>query len=381
MFRRNIVIFSALYMPHLGGVEKFSQSIAAELTKDSHVTVFCMNTEGQPDIVREGEVTVHFLPCLPLQKGRFPVPKGSSIRIIKEYFRKEKPDFAIVQCRFYLLSLIACCILKQYNVPFIQIEHGAGDIVMPNPAINLIWHGYDKLLTSLEKRIPHDYYAVSHAGLRWLEHYGIKGKGVISNSIDPKDFTEALAHPGKWRKAHGIPDEALLISFSGRIMRDKGITDLLEAFDRLKGDDLYLAVAGGGDMDLVQPWQGRKNILFTGQIDFAEVPALLADTQIFCLPSRFIEGKPTGVLEAGYCRNAVVSTNRGGTTEIIPDERYGLLVPPGDVPALTEALQYLIDHPEARQSMGTNLRERIAENFTWETAAEAVRAAMAAFGL
>ena len=381
MFRRNIVIFSALYMPHLGGVEKFSQSIAAELSKDSQVTVFCMNTEGQPDTVREGDVTVRFLPCLPLQKGRFPVPKPAAVRIIQDHFRKERPDFAIVQCRFYLLSLIACDILKQYSVPFIQIEHGAGDIVMPNPIVDLIWHGYDRLLTTLEKRIPHDYYAVSHAGLRWLEHYGIEGKGVISNSIDPNDFTEALRHPGQWRKAHSIPDNALLISFSGRIMRDKGITDLLEAFDHLEGEDLYLAVAGGGDMDLIRPWQDRKNILFTGQIDFSEIPALLADTQIFCLPSRFIEGKPTGVLEAGYCRNAVVSTNRGGTVEIIPDESCGLLVPPGEVPALTKALQTLIDHPEIRQSMGANLHKRITENFTWETAAEAVRGAMAGSGL
>ena len=211
MTKRRIVIFSALYMPHLGGVEKFSQSIASELAKDSQVTVFCMNTEGQPEIVHEGEITVHFLPCLPLQNGRFPVPKGAAVRIIKEHFKKEHPDFAIVQCRFYLLSLIACNILKQYKVPFIQIEHGAGDIRLPNPIVNLIWHGYDRLLTLLEKRIPHDYYGVSHASLRWLEHYGIQGKGVNSNSIDPDDFTGALDHPGRWRKKHGIPSDALLI--------------------------------------------------------------------------------------------------------------------------------------------------------------------------
>ena len=41
-------------MPHLGGVEKFSQSLAAELSKDSQVTVFCMNTEKQPDFIQEG---------------------------------------------------------------------------------------------------------------------------------------------------------------------------------------------------------------------------------------------------------------------------------------------------------------------------------------
>ena len=96
MPRRRIVIFSALYMPHLGGVEKFSQSIAAELSKDSQVTVFCMNTENQPSVVKEGEVTIFFLPCFPLQEGRFPVPKPSALRIITEKLKEDRPDFAIV---------------------------------------------------------------------------------------------------------------------------------------------------------------------------------------------------------------------------------------------------------------------------------------------
>ena len=52
MAARRVVIFSALYMPHLGGVEKFSQSIAAELSTDCEVTVFCMNTESRPEFVK-----------------------------------------------------------------------------------------------------------------------------------------------------------------------------------------------------------------------------------------------------------------------------------------------------------------------------------------
>lgn len=377
MDRRNIVIFSALYMPHLGGVEKYSQSLAAELSKSSQVTVFCMNTEHQPKIVKEGEVTVYFLPCFPLQKGRFPVPKPSALRMIESYFRQNRVDFAIVQCRFYLLSCFACHLLSRFHVRFIQIEHGAGDVVMPNPIVDRIWHLYDSILTKSEKRISHDYYAVSHAGLRWLEHYGIRGIGVISNSVSPRDFDPALRDRTAFRRSRGIPEDALIITFTGRIMRDKGVADLLEAFDRLKGDNLYLVIAGGGDMDLVRSRMGRDHILFTGQLDFADIPPLLADTQIFCLPSHFVEGKPTGVLEAGYCGCAVVSTNSGGTTEIIPDDEHGKLIPHGDIPLLAETLQYLIDHPAERIEMGRKLHERIVEYFTWETAAEGVYAAMA----
>lgn len=376
MRSRRIVIFSALYPPHLGGVEKYTQSIAGELAKGSQVTVFCMNTEHQPEFRQEGETDIFSLPCFSLQNGRFPVPKLSALRIMNHWFRRNHADFGIVQCRFYLLSLFGCLIFDKYRVPFIQIEHGAGDITFQNPVINWLWHRYDGFLTLLEKRIPHDFYAVSRAGVQWLEHYGIRGKGVIPNCINPRDFEKCLAHPGVWRKTHSIPEDALIITYTGRIMREKGVLDLLEAFDRLKGKPLFLVMAGDGDMKLMQPWIHRKNILFPGQIPFSEVSSLLVDTAVFCLPSHFTEGMPTGVLEAGCCGLAVVASEGGGTAEIIPDREHGWLIPSGDVEALTEALQWFIDHPEDRVRVGTNLRSRILNLFTWDRAARFVMDAM-----
>ncbi len=381
MAQRRVVIFSALYMPHLGGVEKYSRSIAAELSKDCEVTVFCMNTEAQPDFVREGSVSVYYLPCVPMQKGRFPVPKPAAFRIIRAWFRTHEADFAIVQCRFYLLSEWAVRFLGKKGIRFIQIEHGAGDVVMPNRLINFIWHRYDLALTASEKRVPHEWYGVSQASIRWLKHYGITGKGVISNSVSPTDFTEALRNRGSWRREHAVPEDALIISFSGRIMAEKGITEVTRAFDRLRGDKLHLVIAGGGDMALLEPWQGRENIHILGQVDFNDIPRIMADSQIFCLPSRFIEGQPTSLLEAGYCGCAVTATANGGITEVIPSEEYGLLIQTGDVDGLTEALQALIDDPEKRERLGKNLQTRIREHYTWETAAAKIRAIMKEYGL
>ena len=381
MAARRVVIFSALYMPHLGGVEKFSQSIAAELSNDCEVTVFCMNTESRPEFVKEGSVSVYYLPCIPMQKGRFPVPKPAAYRFIREWFASNEADFAIVQCRFYLLSEWAVRFLAKKGIRYIQIEHGAGDVVMPNKLVDFIWHTYEKALTESEKRFPHEWFGVSNASIRWLKHYGITGRGVISNSVKPADFTDALANRGSWRREHGIPEDALIISFSGRIMVDKGILELTQAFDRLRGDDLHLVVAGGGDMALLEPWQGRENIHILGQVDFKDIPRIMADSQIFCLPSRFIEGQPTSLLEAGYCGCAVTATANGGITEVIPSEEYGLLIQTGDVDALTEALQSLIDDPEKRERLGHNLQARVREHYTWATAAAKIRAVMDEYGL
>ena len=381
MAARRVVIFSALYMPHLGGVEKFSQSIAAELSNDCEVTVFCMNTESRPEFVKEGSVSVYYLPCIPMQKGRFPVPKPAAYRRVREWFASNEVDFAIVQCRFYLLSEWAVRFLAKKGIRYIQIEHGAGDVVMPNKVVDFIWHTYEKALTESEKRFPHEWFGVSQASIRWLKHYGITGRGVISNSVKPADFTDALANRGAWRREHGIPEDALIISFSGRIMVDKGILELTQAFDRLRGEELHLVIAGGGDMDLLEPWQGRENIHILGQVDFKDIPRIMADSQIFCLPSRFIEGQPTSLLEAGYCGCAVTATANGGITEVIPSEEYGLLIQTGDVDGLTEALQSLIDDPEKRERLGANLQARVREHYTWATAAAKIRAVMDEYGL
>ncbi len=381
MAARRVVIFSALYMPHLGGVEKFSQSIAAELSNDCEVTVFCMNTESRPEFVKEGSVSVYYLPCIPMQKGRFPVPKPAAYRRVREWFASNEVDFAIVQCRFYLLSEWAVRFLAKKGIRYIQIEHGAGDVVMPNKLVDFIWHTYEKALTESEKRFPHEWFGVSNASIRWLKHYGITGRGVISNSVKPADFTDALANRGSWRREHGIPEDALIISFSGRIMVDKGILELTQAFDRLRGENLHLVIAGGGDMALLEPWQGRENIHILGQVDFKDIPRIMADSQIFCLPSRFIEGQPTSLLEAGYCGCAVTATANGGITEVIPSEEYGLLIQTGDVDALTEALQSLINDPEKRERLGANLQARVREHYTWATAAAKIRAVMDEYGL
>lgn len=373
--KKTIAIFSALYMPHLGGVEKYSQSIARELSGDCDVIVFCCNTEKMPVEVMDGNVKVYYLPCFPISQGRFPIPKPDGLRLIRKVFSETPIDFAIVQCRFYLLSLWADLFLKNKGIRFIQIEHGAGKADMKNPIVNIIWHTFDRAVTVIEKTVSKDFYGVSQAAIRWLEHYGIQGKGVLSNSVAPSDFV-LPENAVPWRTKYNIPSEVILIAFCGRVMREKGITDLLNAFDSLDREDICLALAGDGDMECVAPWQGRENIHFLGHIIFSEVPALLHDTQIFCLPSRFIEGQPTAVLEAGCCGTAVIATASGGTLEVIKNQFNGILVPSEDVTALTDALRELIDSPEKRVEMGSRLHETILERFTWSVTAEKVRKIM-----
>ena len=92
-------------MPHLGGVEKYSHSLARTLTADYEVHVFCMNTESVPSESRDGDIFIHALPCGGFFKGRLPVPTPKAIRRTKQIFRETGFGFGINHTRLYPFHL------------------------------------------------------------------------------------------------------------------------------------------------------------------------------------------------------------------------------------------------------------------------------------
>jgi glycosyltransferase involved in cell wall biosynthesis len=228
--QKKIAIISSLYMPHLGGVEKYSHSLARTLTADYEVHVFCMNTESVPSESRDGDIFIHALPCGGFFKGRLPVPTPKAIRRTKQIFRETGFNFGIIQTRLYPFNLQAAKILKEYQIPFFLIEHGSAYITFGNRLINLLWEYYERYQTNALKRYCSNFYAVSQASLEWLNHFGIQGKGIIPNSIDPQEF-EGI--PAGWRKSVGIPSEAILLTFAGESFKKRNC-HFIDSADRIK---------------------------------------------------------------------------------------------------------------------------------------------------
>jgi glycosyltransferase involved in cell wall biosynthesis len=153
-----------------------------------------------------------------------------------------------------------------------------------------------------------------------------------------------------------------LISFP---KQDKGAFDLIEAFAQLPAADLQrteLILAGNGDLESAQRLIAKLNL--THQVSMLEWldptqrDELLATADAFILPS-YNEGLPMSMLEAMAWGLPAIVTPVGGIPEVVRHNRNGLLVEPGNLPQLIQAMQQLIGDEALRLSLGRAARNSV----------------------
>ena len=162
----------------------------------------------------------------------------------------------------------------------------------------------------------------------------------------------------------GRPDQ---IVFVGRLMDRKGCADLLSAVARLPPDQRstpVVVIGDGWERDRLAD-QARElglGVTFRGVLGAEEVAAELRRSTIFCMPARR-EGFGMVFLEAAAARLPVVAYRTGGAVEAVKDGETGLLVEPGDVHALADALSGLLANRPWAESLGAAGRARVEVRF------------------
>jgi glycosyltransferase involved in cell wall biosynthesis len=171
-----------------------------------------------------------------------------------------------------------------------------------------------------------------------------------------------------------------LFTYLGRLKRYKGVDLILRAFAALKHPTATLAIAGAGDYrpaleELARSLDLGERVRFLGFISEAEKLSLLrrAWALLFTSPK---EGWGITNLEAAACATPAIASNSPGLRESVRDGQTGFLVPHGDVPALTAAIDRVASSRELVATLGARGRE-FAQGFTWEAAAEQTEAHLA----
>lgn len=151
--------------------------------------------------------------------------------------------------------------------------------------------------------------------------------------------------------------------FTGALIERKGIHHLLEAWHRLNLKDAELWLVGSVHEEarphLKTFW--RDNIRTVGFVRDPE--NYLNQSTVYVFPSQW-EGSAKTVYEAAASGLPAITTREAG--DVIRDRVEGIIVQPGDVDAIADALQHLYDHPEVVERMGQAARQRVVENFTWD---------------
>lgn len=171
------------------------------------------------------------------------------------------------------------------------------------------------------------------------------------------------------RRQLGIPQDAVVIGFVGRIARDKGIIELSTAWDmvRQSRDSAHLLIVGPDESNDPVPAEILARLRADARVHFAgstnDTPPLYAAMDVVCLPS-YREGLPKVPLEAAAMRRPVVATRIPGCTDSIVDGKTGLLVPVKDSSSLAAALAVFLDDESFRQRCGAAGRALVVSQFS-----------------
>jgi len=212
----------------------------------------------------------------------------------------------------------------------------------------------------------------------------------LDKKIEKASFVACISHfcrsqgmsfsaPEHWDKLHIVhcgvdPErygdtekpEAKKLLFVGRLAAVKGLPVLLEALVDLP--DTTLTVVGDGP-DRAALQAQAQDLGLADRVDFVgyksqdEVAGYLKSHAVFVLPS-FAEGVPVVLMEAMAAERPVVTTRIAGVPELVEEGISGLLVPPGDVKALRDALKRLSDDPKLAAKMGKAGRKKVVQDYT-----------------
>lgn len=367
-------IFSAQYLPHMGGVERYTSYLALGLAKaGERVLIVTTNPGGLPTYEGTDGISVLRLPSIPLMGGRFPVPKpGKKLFRLMKKLNLISPNMVMVNTRFYFHSLYGVLYGHHKKARTFVLDHGSSHLSLHNPVLDWLGGLFEHGLTAVEKCFCKEFYGVSNASVHWLEHFHIQARNTLPNAVDLPAILERLEHPGvDFREKYGIPSSATVFVYTGRLLIEKGLPALASAFGRLcqERTDVYLLLAGDGPLEEELRKSANSRMILTGRLAPEEITDLLGVSDIFCLPS-VSEGFSTSILEAAACKNYIMVTESACPHELMEDDSYGCILTDAKEETIYQGMVKALASREAREAAAAKTYENLQKHFTWERTVE-----------
>jgi len=327
--------------------------------------------QGQPEYFQNSGFDVTVL-CPEKRSGEWEVARPDGVRVLEVPLEREISPVRDIRSAWHLWGILRALRPTVTNVgtPKAGLLGGFAAWLTRVPCRFYTLHGLRfetttglrrKLLILAERlacRFAHRVVCVSHSvreraitcGLVDRERALIFGAGSC-NGVDVARFAptpQRLRRAAELRHQLGIPANAPVALFVGRLTCDKGIAELMEAFLQLENrfPELRLLLVGSfedGDplpTDIRKRLESHERVILTGPVNDTAPYYAIAD--VLVLPSHR-EGLPTVVLEGHAAGKPVIGAAATGIVDVLVDGETGLLFPVGDVSALADAIARLID--------------------------------------
>ena len=357
-----LAVFGQKRLSREGGIEIVVKELCTRMTQDGH-EVTCYNRSGHH--VSGSEFDNY-------NKKEYAKIRQKSVLTI------ERKGLAAVSSSFFAAFYSA---FGKYDVVHIHAEGPAFFAWLPKlfgKKVVVTIHGIDwqrekwksgfgsKFIRQGEKNAVKyaDEIIVLSKGVQdyFKETYG-RETHFIPNGVNRPQIREASLITDKF----GLKKDSYIL-FLGRLVPEKGIRYLVEAFKNVKTDKKLVIAGGSSDTDsfmeeLKELAKGDDRILFTGFVQGAMLDELYSNAYIYTLPSD-LEGMPLSLLEAMSYGNCCLVSDIPECAEVVEDK--ALIFKKSDVEDLREKLQDACDHPEMVMKMKKQAADFICEKYNWD---------------
>jgi len=287
--------------------------------------------------------------------------------------------YNLVHSHYWLSGLAGLSLQQEWNVPLLHMFHTLGEMktrlagTLEDPqrsqAERAILAGADRIVAATP---------AERMQLQWLYQADLRKVTVIPPGVDLELFHP---HPAAEARAlAGLPPDAKMILFVGRIERLKGLETLLRAAALLQkrgflAPSCPCVMVVGGDPDNPQDEMRHLQklrdslavanvVTFLGKRPQTELPMLYSAAQAVVMPSQY-ESFGMVALEAMACGTPVVASGVGGLLYLVRDGKTGYHIPDSDPPALAEKLERLLSDERLRSELGRRAAN-VARSYSWE---------------
>ncbi|MBU0976231.1 MAG: glycosyltransferase family 4 protein [Patescibacteria group bacterium] len=368
-----IIQVTTFFHPVHGGVEQQVLELSEELIKQGHnVEVICSDsTRSKERISKKAEEY-----------------KGIKITRCKTWFGTSqfykffpalfielmKRDFDVIHVhgfrKFEVYFSLLAAKLKRRKV--VVTTHNPFVTTTRNKFLQLWVNIHDITFGKLFSRFIDKIICLTRQEIPYIEKFGVNQEKI---SVIPNGVSKDISKKGdkqKFADKYEIPvgNFENTVVWIGRVHYVKGLENLQTAISQLKNTlFLFIGPDDTGAKEIKDLYKGKKNVMFLGAIDHAEVPSALCTSDVFVFPSLH-EAFGLTIVEAMAQGVPVISTNKGGPGEIVK-ETFGITQDPLDQWAWMLNLKKLLNDKKLRQVMGNTGKEE-AKKYLWENVVEQI---------